>query len=165
MGVHSNLLCSLAKFAQEKTFCVFYVKRQKNVSWKPILKHKNCRFYPCHKNVVSTRFLCADIECVDVPLDIFLEFLNIFKYNFYAMGASTPMSQSEYWALKFCVHCDGPHGVHIEIQDFDKEIRYRHSSPCSPFTRLLWLLMMKLGMACYKMGATKIHPKNISLCG
>jgi hypothetical protein len=38
----------------------------------------------------------VNIECLDAPLDISWQFLNILKYDFDAIDASTPMRKSEY---------------------------------------------------------------------
>jgi hypothetical protein len=82
--------------AVKRHFVCSMKRRQKNAKWKPILKHKKLSFLHRPKKLSFLReILCANIECPDVPEDI-LKKLNILKYDFYATGVSTPMTQSEY---------------------------------------------------------------------
>jgi hypothetical protein len=49
-----------------------------------------------HRILFFREILCADIECPDVHPEFFFIFFGVFKYVFWAMGASTPMSQNRY---------------------------------------------------------------------
>jgi dimeric dUTPase (all-alpha-NTP-PPase superfamily) len=70
------------KSLAQKTFCVHYVKRQKNVSLKAILERWIFFLRWPQKIIFFDETLCADIECLGVHSDIFSEFLDILKYDF-----------------------------------------------------------------------------------
>jgi hypothetical protein len=66
-------------------------KKKKVVPWIPILEHQKM------SSIHETS--CANIECLDLHLDIFFKIFRHLKYVFWAMGASTPMSQNAFLLL------------------------------------------------------------------
>jgi hypothetical protein len=84
--VHLGILCSLTCFQEKGTFYVACFERQKNPINSHIGVSKFIFLQGTQKNYFS-RDLCGNIECPNVRVNIFFEFLYHFEICFQIMGS------------------------------------------------------------------------------
>ena len=118
-----ELLCSLGwKIAMEKIASTYFVLAQKISLWKNILcdlckKDKNMSrtkafcsnpdlsfLYRSQKMSFHRGFFCANMKYVEVCPDLFLEFFDIWKMVFWAVGAAAPMTRNGFPVVPFAFH-------------------------------------------------------------
>ena len=93
MYIKTFYVCT-QNFAKIYILCGLCKNDKNNVSWKIISEHRNYLFYTCQKYMLPTNFCVWTYNVRIYTRNFCFKFMNILKYNFWVVCASTPMNQN-----------------------------------------------------------------------